>query len=89
MRRETTAEQLSGADIGTTINIQDEEWGLIVGMLVDVHHRGNIVTDNLLCDPAEHVNIGRSKTVVQVYDGLDTDAYTLTPSQPVVLIPKQ
>lgn len=88
MRSETTAEQLSGADIGKTINTQDEELGLIVGMLVDVHHRGNIITDNVLCDSAERVNIGRSKTVVQVYDGLDVDAYTLTPSWPVVLITK-
>lgn len=88
MRRELTADQLSGADIGATINVQLPAWGLVVGMLVDVHHRGDILTDNVLCDPAEHVSIGRSKTVVQVYDGLDMDAYPLVPNQPVVLITK-
>ena len=88
MRRELTANELSGADIGATINVNHPSRGFIVGMLVDVHHRGNIISENALCDPDARVDIGRTESSIHVYDGIDLDVHRIDPRTTVVLITK-
>ena len=88
MRRELTANELSGADIGATINVHRLGYKTIVGMLVDVHHRGVIIEENALCDPDTRVDIGRTESSIHVYDGIDLDVHRIDPRTAVILITK-